>query len=165
VHQGVKVHRPIPFILNRIGFDGKAYKTTNIGKNGANRRGKKWANQTGLTTVRCTHSQNNCIWNEKKCTTWIKHIHEKIISRNETRILTNISNTWNKKRRFDVEVIQSINNSIITMGFGIYITRSQNLKEWSYTALCQWERIAERWRYWHRMYLPNQIAPRQNTLN
>ncbi len=136
VHQD-KSHLHIHLYVNRIGFDGKAYKDSYIGKR-SQHSAEKVAQQMGLTTVREVQQEKlNEITNVRQ---EIKQVHEKVIAEMKPKDFDQYIK--NMKQR-NVEVIPSINKSNQLRGFR-FEYKGQNLKGSEvHRSMSMW-RIAER---------------------
>ena len=110
VHQD-KSHLHIHLYVNRIGFDGKAYKDNYIGKR-SQLAAKKVAQQMGLTTVREVQQQK--LNRLKEVRSEIKQIHEKVITKMKPK---DFDQYIGYMKQSDVKVIPSINRSNRLQGF------------------------------------------------
>ncbi|WP_299528845.1 relaxase/mobilization nuclease domain-containing protein [Ulvibacterium sp.] len=106
-----KGHIHIHLYVNRINFDGKAYKDNFIGKR-SQLAAERVARQMGLTTVREVQQQK--LDKVKEVRAEIKQIHEKVIS--EMR-LKDFDQYIKYMKQREVEVIPSINKSNRLQGF------------------------------------------------
>ncbi len=120
VHQD-KSHLHIHLYVNRIGFDGKAYKDNYVGKR-SQLAAEQVANQMGLTTVREVQQQK--LNQVKDVRTEIKQIHEKIITEMKPK---DFDQYIKYMKQNDVKVIPSINKSNQLRGFR-FEYKHQNLK-------------------------------------
>ncbi|WP_232233202.1 MULTISPECIES: relaxase/mobilization nuclease domain-containing protein [Arenibacter] len=136
VHQD-KSHRHIHLYVNRIDFDGKAYKDNYIGKR-SQQAAEKVAKQMGLTTVREVQQEKlNEIKNVRQ---EIKQIHEKIISEMRPQ---DFNQYIKYMKQNDVKVIPSISKSNQLRGFR-FEYMGQNLKGSEVHRSMSMGRIAER---------------------
>ncbi len=120
VHQD-KSHLHIHLYVNRIGFDGKAYKDNYIGKR-SQLAAERVAQQMCMTTVREVQQQK--LDKVKDVRVEIKRIHEKVV----TEIKPKDFDQYIKyMKRRDVEVIPSINKSNRLQGFR-FEHKGHNLK-------------------------------------
>lgn len=120
VHQD-KSHLHIHLYVNRIGFDGKAYKDNYIGKR-SQQAAEKVAQQMGLTTVREVQQEKlNEIKNVRQ---EIKQVHEKVIAEMKPKDFDQYIKYMTQR---NVEVISSINKSNLLRGFR-FEYKGQNLK-------------------------------------
>jgi len=110
VHQD-KNHKHIHLYVNRIGFDGKAYKDNYVGKR-SQQAAEKVAKQMGLTTVR--EVQQEKLNEVKYVRSEIKQIHEKVITEMKPKDFDQYIK-YMKQR--EVEVIPSVNKSNRLQGF------------------------------------------------
>ncbi len=139
VHQD-KSHLHIHLYINRIGFDGKAYKDNFIGKR-SQQAAERVARQMGITTVREVQQQK--LDRVKSVRAEIKQIHEKVI----TKIKPKDFNQYIKQmKQRDVEVIPSINKSNWLQGFR-FEYKGHNLKGSDVHRSMSMGRIAERIRF------------------
>ncbi len=120
VHQD-KSHLHIHLYVNRIGFDGKAYKDNYVGKR-SQLAAERVAKQMGLTTVREVQQQK--LNQVKDVRTEIKQIHEKIITEMKPK---DFDQYIKYMKQNDVKVIPSINKSNQLRGFR-FEYKHQNLK-------------------------------------
>lgn len=136
LHQD-KSHLHIHLYVNRIGFDGKAYKDSYIGKR-SQQAAEKVAQQMGLTTVREVQQEKlNEITNVRQK---IKQVHEKVIADMKPKDFDQYIK-YMKQR--NVEVIPSINKSNQLRGFR-FEYKGQNLKGSEVHRSMSMGRIAER---------------------
>ncbi len=132
-----KNHLHIHLYVNRIGFDGKAYKDNYVGKR-SQQAAERVAKQMGLTTVR--EVQQEKLNQVKNVRQEIKQIHEKVI----TEMKPNDFDQYIKyMKQMNVEVIPSINKSNLLQGFR-FEYKSQNLKGSEVHRSMSMGRIAER---------------------
>lgn len=132
-----KSHLHIHLYVNRIDFDGKAYKDNFIGKR-SQRAAEKVAQQMGLTTVR--EAQQERLNQIQSVRQKIKQIHEKVITEMKPKDFDQFIR-YMKQR--DVEVIPSINKSNKLLGFR-FEYKGQNLKGSEVHRSMSMTRIAER---------------------
>ncbi|WP_411030396.1 relaxase/mobilization nuclease domain-containing protein [Spongiimicrobium sp. 3-5] len=132
-----KSHLHIHLYVNRIGFDGKAYKDNFIGKR-SQQAAEKVAQQMGLTTVREVQQERlNEIQSVRQ---EIKQVHEKVL----TEMRPNDFDQYIKyMKQRNVEVIPSINKSNRLQGFR-FEYKDQNLKGSEVHRSMSMARIAER---------------------
>jgi hypothetical protein len=136
VHQD-KSHRHIHLYVNRISFDGKAYKDNFIGKR-SQQAAERVARRMGLTTVREVQQQK--LDRVKEVRSEIKQIHEKVI----TEIKPKDFDQYIKcMKQSDVQVIPSINKSNQLQGFR-FEYKGHNLKGSDVHRSMSMGRIAER---------------------
>ncbi len=132
-----KSHLHIHLYVNRIGFDGKAYKDNFIGKR-SQQAAEKVAQQMGLTTVREVQQERlNQIQSVRQ---EIKQIHQKVITEMKPKDFDQYIK-YMKQR--NVEVIPSINKSNQLQGFR-FEYKGQNLKGSEVHRSMSMARIAER---------------------
>ena len=136
VHQD-KSHLHIHLYVNRIGFDGKAYKDNFIGKR-SQQAAERTARQMGLTTVREVQQQK--LDRVKEVRSEIKQIHEKVIAEIKPKDFDQYIK-YMKQR--DVDVIPSINKSNRLQGFR-FEYKGHNLKGSDVHRSMSMGRIAER---------------------
>jgi len=136
VHQD-KSHRHIHLYVNRIGFDGKAYKDNYIGKR-SQHAAEKVARQMGLTTVR--EVQQIKLNEIKNVRQEIKQIHEKVITEMNPK---DFDQYLRYMKQNNVKVIPSINKSNQLQGFR-FAYKDQNLKGSEVHRSMSMGRIAER---------------------
>ena len=111
----------IHLYVNRIGFDGKAYKDNFIGKR-SQQAAEKVAQQMGLTTVREVQQERlNQIQNVRQ---ELRQIHEKVLTEMKPKDFDQYIRYMKQK---DIEVIPSINKANQLQGFRIAY-KGQNLK-------------------------------------
>lgn len=132
-----KSHLHIHLYVNRIGFDGKAYKDNYVGKR-SQQAAEKVARQMGLTTVREVQQQK--LDRVKDVRAEIKQIHEKVITEMKPRDFDQYIK-YMKQR--DIEVIPSINKSNRLQGFR-FKHKGHNLKGSEVHRSMSMGRIAER---------------------
>ncbi|TLF44582.1 mobilization protein [Maribacter aurantiacus] len=136
VHQD-KSHRHIHLYVNRIGFDGKAYKDNYIGKR-SQQAAEKVAQQMGLTTVR--EVQQEKLNEVKNVRQEIKQIHEKVITEMKPK---DFDQYIRYMKQNDVKVVPSISKSNQLRGFR-FEYKGQNLKGSEVHRSMSMGRIAER---------------------
>ena len=120
VHQD-KSHLHIHLYVNRIGFDGKAYKDNFIGKR-SQKAAEKVAKQMNLTTVREVQQEKlNLVKNVRQ---EIKQIHEKVITEMKPKDFDQYIKHMKQRK---VAVIPSINKSNQLQGFR-FEYKGHNLK-------------------------------------
>ncbi len=132
-----KSHLHIHLYVNRIGFDGKAYKDSYVGKR-SQQAAEKVAQQMGLTTVR--EVQQEKLNEVKNVRQEVKQIHEKVITEMRPK---NFDQYIKYMKQRDVEVIPSINKSNQLQGFR-FEYKGQNLKGSAVHRSMSMGRIAER---------------------
>lgn len=154
VHQD-KSHLHIHLYVNRIGFDGKAYKDNFIGKR-SQQAAERAARQMGLTTVREVQQQK--LDRVKEVRSEIKQIHEKVITEIKPKDFDQYIK-YMKQR--DVEVIPSINKSNRLQGFR-FEYQGHNLKGSDVHRSMSMGRIAGR--IWFDKTVTQKIT-KENTLN
>lgn len=120
VHQD-KGHLHIHLYVNRVGFDGKAYKDNYVGKR-SQHAAERVAQQMGLTTVR--EVQQEKLNEVKNVRQEIKQIHEKVITEMKPR---DFDQYIKYMKQNNVEVIPSINKSNQLQGFR-FEYKGHNLK-------------------------------------
>ncbi|MFS4469258.1 relaxase/mobilization nuclease domain-containing protein [Maribacter sp. 2210JD10-5] len=132
-----KSHLHIHLYVNRIGFDGKAYKDNFIGKR-SQQAAEKVAQQMGLTTVR--EVQQERLNEIQSIRQEIRQVHEKVL----TELKPNDFDQYIKyMKQRNVEVIPSINKSNQLQGFR-FEYNGQNLKGSEVHRSMSMARIAER---------------------
>jgi hypothetical protein len=132
-----KSHVHIHLYVNRIGFDGKAYKDNYVGKR-SQQAAEKVAKQMGLTTVREVQQEKlNEIKNVRQ---EIQQIHEKVITELKPKDFDQYIKFMKQR---SVEVIPSINKSNQLRGFR-FAYKGQNLKGSEVHRSMSIGRIAER---------------------
>lgn len=132
-----KGHLHIHLYVNRIGFDGKAYKDNFIGKR-SQQAAEKVAQQMGLTTVREVKQERlNQIQSVRQ---EMKQIHEKVLTEMKPKDFDQYIK-YMKQR--NVEVIPSINKANQLQGFR-FEYKGQNLKGSEVHRSMSIARIAER---------------------
>lgn len=132
-----KGHLHIHLYVNRIGFDGKAYKDNFIGKR-SQQAAEKVAQQMGLTTVREVQQERlNQIQTVRQ---EIKQIHEKVLTKMKPK---DFDQYIKYMKQSNVEVIPSINKSNQLQGFR-FAYKGQNLKGSEVHRSMSMARIAER---------------------
>ena len=116
-----KLHVHIHLYVNRIGFDGKAYKDNFIGKR-SQQAAHEVAKEMGLTTVKDVQQEKQ---NElKQLRREIKQFHEKVMTENKPK---DFDQYIKYMKKYDVNVIPSINKSNKLQGFR-FEYKGQNLK-------------------------------------
>ena len=132
-----KSHLHIHLYVNRIGFDGKAYKDNFIGKR-SQQAAEKVAQQMGLTTVREVQQERlNQIQSVRQ---ELKQVHEEVLTEMKPKDFDQYIK-YMKQR--NVEVIPSINKSSRLQGFR-FEYKGQNLKGSEVHRSMSMTRIAER---------------------
>lgn len=132
-----KGHLHIHLYVNRIGFDGKAYKDNFIGKR-SQQAAEKVAQQMGLTTVREVQQERlNQIQSVRQ---EMKQIHEKVLTEMKPKDFDHYIK-YMKQR--NVKVIPSINKANQLQGFR-FEYKGQNLKGSEVHRSMSMGRIAER---------------------
>jgi len=116
-----KQHTHIHLYVNRIGFDGKAYKDSFIGKR-SQYAAERAANEMGLTTVR--EVQREKLNELKRIRAEIKQIHEKIVREMRPRDFDRYIKCMQQEQ---VKVIPSINRQNRLQGFR-FEYKGHNLK-------------------------------------
>lgn len=154
VHQN-KSHLHIHLYVNRIGFDGKAYKDNFIGKR-SQQATERVARQMGLTTVREVQQQK--LDKVKEVRSEIKQIHEKVVAEMKPKDFDQYIK-YMKQR--EVEVIPSINKSNRLQGFR-FEYKGHNLKGSDVHRSMSMGRIAERIGFDKSV---TQKITKENTLN
>ncbi|WP_317125795.1 relaxase/mobilization nuclease domain-containing protein [Ulvibacterium marinum] len=132
-----KSHLHIHLYVNRIGFDGKAYKDNFIGKR-SQQAAEKVAQQMGLTTVR--EVQQERLNEIQSIRQEIKQVNEKVLTEMKPKDFDQYIK-YMKQR--NVEVIPSINKSKRLQGFR-FEYKGQNLKGSEVHRSMSMARIAER---------------------
>lgn len=132
-----KSHLHIHLYVNRIGFDGKAYKDNYVGKR-SQLAAERVAKQMGLTTVR--EVQQEKLNEVKNVRQEIKQIHEKVITEMKPK---NFDQYIKYMKHSDVKVVPSINKSNQLRGFR-FEYKGQNLKGSEVHRSMSIGRIAER---------------------
>ncbi|WP_350291667.1 relaxase/mobilization nuclease domain-containing protein [uncultured Croceitalea sp.] len=132
-----KSHLHIHLYVNRIGFDGKAYKDNFIGKR-SQQAAEKVAQQMGLTTVR--EVQQERLNEIQSIRQEIKQVNEKVLTEMKPKDFDQYIK-YMKQR--NVEVIPSINKSKRLQGFRLEY-KGQNLKGSEVHCSMSMARIAER---------------------
>ena len=120
MHQD-KSHLHVHLYVNRIGFDGKAYKDNFIGKR-SQQAAERVARQMGITTVREVQQQK--LDRVKSVRAEIKQIHEKVVAEMKPKDFDQYIK-YMKQR--DVAIIPSINKSNRLQGFR-FEYKGHNLK-------------------------------------
>ncbi|WP_350289218.1 relaxase/mobilization nuclease domain-containing protein [uncultured Croceitalea sp.] len=116
-----KQHTHIHLYVNRIGFDGKAYKDSFIGKR-SQQRAHEVAREMGLTTAR--DFQHQRLDKVKQIRNEIKRIHEEVIRSERPKSLDVYIKLMEEK---GIKVIPSINRQQKLQGFRFEF-KGQNLK-------------------------------------
>ncbi len=132
-----KSHVHIHLYVNRIGFDGKAYKDSYVGKR-SQRAAEKVAQQMELTTVR--EVQQEKLDRVKNVRQEMRHIHEKVIAEMKPRDFDQYIKCMEQK---GVKVIPSINRSNRLQGFRFQYS-GHNMKGSEVHRSMSMGRIAER---------------------
>jgi len=132
-----KSHIHIHLYVNRIGFDGKAYKDSYVGKR-SQRAAEKVAQQMGLTTVR--EVQQEKLDRVKNVRQEMRHIHEKVISEMKPMDFDQYIKCMEQN---GIKVIPSINRSDRLQGFR-FEYNGHNLKGSAVHRSMSMGRIAER---------------------
>ncbi len=132
-----KSHVHVHLYVNRIGFDGKAYKDSYVGKR-SQRVAEKVAQQMGLTTVR--EVQQEKLDRVKNIRQEMKQIHEKVITEMKPR---DFDQYIEFMKQNGVKVIPSINRSDRLQGFRFEYS-GHNLKGSAVHRSMSMGRIAER---------------------
>lgn len=119
-----KEHMHIHLYVNRIGFDGKAYKDSYIGKR-SQQAAEKVAREMGMTTVREVQQQK--LDEVKYIRAEIKQLHEQVLMKDRPRDFDQYIN-YMKAR--EVAVLPSINKQNQLQGFrfeykGLNLKRSE----------------------------------------
>ena len=115
-----KEHTHIHLYANRIGFDGKAYKDSFIGKR-SQQRAHEVAREMGLTTARDVQHQR--LDKVKQVRNDIKRVHEEVIQSRPKSLDAYIK----LMEENDIKVIPSINRQEKLQGFR-FEYKGQNLK-------------------------------------
>jgi len=132
-----KSHLHIHLYVNRIGFDGKAYKDNFIGKR-SQQAAEKVAQQMGLTTVREVQQERlNEIQSVRQ---ELKQVHEEVLTKWKPEDFDQYIK-YMKQR--NVDVIPSINKTNRLQGFR-FAYKGQNLKGSEVQRSMSMARIAER---------------------
>ena len=116
-----KLHVHIHLYVNRIGFDGKAYKDNFIGKR-SQLAAQQVAKEMGLTTVKEVQQEKQNELGQMRSE--IKRIHEKVMAENKPRDFDQYIKHMEKHK---VGVIPSINKANKLQGFR-FKYKGQNLK-------------------------------------
>lgn len=116
-----KQHTHVHLYVNRIGFDGKAYNDSFIGKQ-SQYAAERVAKQMGLTTVR--EVQQEKLNEIKNIRQQIKDIHEKVMDQHRPR---DFDQYMERMKQNEVKVIPSINKAGKLQGFR-FEYRGHNLK-------------------------------------
>jgi len=132
-----KGHLHIHLYVNRIGFDGKAYKDNFIGKR-SQQAAEKVAQQMGLTTVR--EVQQERLNQVQSVRQEMKQIHEKILTEMKPK---DFDQYLKYMKQRNVEVIPSINKANQLQGFR-FEYKGQNLKGSEVHRSMSMARIVER---------------------
>ncbi|SDM72125.1 relaxase/mobilization nuclease domain-containing protein [Kriegella aquimaris] len=136
VHRN-KAHVHIHLYVNRINFQGKAYKDSFIGKR-SQQVAERVAKQMGLTTVREVQQQK--LDKVKDIRAEIKRLHEKVINEMRPKDFDQYIKYMEQK---DVEVLPSINKQNRLQGFR-FAYNGENLKGSEVHRSMSMGRIAER---------------------
>lgn len=116
-----KQHTHVHLYVNRIGFDGKAYNDSFIGKQ-SQYAAERVAKQMGLTTVR--EVQQEKLNEIKNIRQQIKDIHEKVMDQHRPR---DFDQYMERMKQNEVKVIPSINKAGKLQGFR-FEYKGHNLK-------------------------------------
>ena len=116
-----KQHTHVHLYVNRIGFDGKAYNDSFIGKQ-SQYAAERVAKQMGLTTVR--EVQQEKLNELKNVRQQIREIHEKVMDQHRPR---DFDQYMERMKQSDVKVIPSINKAGKLQGFR-FEYKGHNLK-------------------------------------
>ena len=116
-----KLHVHIHLYVNRIGFDGKAYKDNFIGKR-SQLVAQEVAKEMGLTTVK--ELQQEKLSELKQIRNQIKQFHEKVLAEHKPK---DFDQYIKYMKKYDVNVIPSINKSNKLQGFR-FEYQGQNFK-------------------------------------
>ncbi|SDF15534.1 Relaxase/Mobilisation nuclease domain-containing protein [Pricia antarctica] len=106
-----KAHTHVHLYVNRIGFDGKAYNDSFIGKR-SQLAAENVAKEMGLTTVREVQMEKEL--DSIKIRLEIKNIHQKVMEKERPKTLDDYIKIMKTK---NVEVIPSINKANKLQGF------------------------------------------------
>ena len=106
-----KAHTHVHLYVNRIGFDGKAYNDSFIGKR-SQLAADSVAKKMGLTTVKEVQLEKEL--DSIKIRLEIKNIHQKIMENERPKTLDNYIKAMKSK---DIEVIPTINKANKLQGF------------------------------------------------
>nr|WP_317039880.1 relaxase/mobilization nuclease domain-containing protein [Kriegella aquimaris] len=136
VHRN-KAHVHIHLYVNRINFQGKAYKDSFIGKR-SQQVAERVAKQMGLTTVREVQQQK--LDSVKEIRAEIKQLHEKVMTEMRPKDFDQYIKYMEQN---DVEVIPSINKQNRLQGFR-FAYNGENLKGSEVHRSMSMGRIAER---------------------
>ncbi|WP_273567493.1 relaxase/mobilization nuclease domain-containing protein [Maribacter halichondriae] len=136
VHRNMR-HIHIHLYVNRINFEGKAYRDNYIGKR-SQLAAEKVARQLGMTTVREVQQQK--LDKIKDIRAEIKEIHEKVMTEMRPK---DFDQYIKQMKQRDVEVIPSINKSNLLQGFR-FEYKGHNLKGSDVHRSMSMGRIAER---------------------
>lgn len=150
-----KGHVHIHLYVNRIGFDGAAYKDNFIGKR-SQLAAERVARQLGLTTVREVQQQK--LEKDKHIRAEIKQMHEKVIAEMKPKDFDQYIKNMKQQH---VEVIPSINRQNQLQGFR-FEYKGNNMKGSEVHRSMSMGRIAERIEF--DKALTQRIA-KENTLN
>jgi hypothetical protein len=150
-----KGHVHIHLYVNRIGFDGAAYKDNFIGKR-SQLAAERVARQLGLTTVREVQQQK--LEKDKHLRAEIKQMHEKVIAEMKPKDFDQYIKNMKQQH---VEVIPSINRQNQLQGFR-FEYKGHNMKGSEVHRSMSMGRIAERIEF--DKALTQRIA-NENTLN
>ena len=116
-----KQHVHVHLYVNRIGFDGKAYKDSFIGKR-SQLAAEKVAKYLGLTTAREVQQQK--LDRVKEVRSEIKRIHEKVLAQQRPR---DFDQYIKSMKEYNVKVIPTINKQNSLQGFR-FEYKGQNFK-------------------------------------
>ena len=108
-----KEHTHIHLYVNRIGFDGKAYKDSFIGKR-SQQRAHEVAREMGLTTARDVQHQR--LDKVKQIRNEIKRVHEEVIRSERPKSLDAYIKLMEER---GIKVIPSINRQAETSGLSV----------------------------------------------
>lgn len=136
VHRN-RQHIHIHLYVNRINFQGQAYKDSFIGKR-SQQVAERVAKQMGLTTVREVQQQK--LDNTKEVRMILKRIHERVINEVQPR---NFDQYIKAMEAYPVKIIPSINKQNQLQGFRFEFA-GQNLKGSEVHRSMSIARIAER---------------------
>lgn len=116
-----KAHTHVHAYVNRIGFDGKAYNDSFIGKR-SQVAAESVAKQMGLTTVKEVQQEKNMTLQPIRLE--IKNIHQKVMENERPK---NLEDYIKAMKQQNVEVIPSINKANKLQGFRLEY-KGYNLK-------------------------------------
>jgi len=154
VHRNMS-HMHIHLYVNRINFEGKAYKDNYIGKR-SQLAAEKVARQMGMTTVREVQQQK--LDKVKDIRAEIKRIHEKVMTDMRPK---DFDQYIKYMKQIDVEVVPSINKQNQLQGFRFEYS-GESLKGSHVHRSMSMGRIAER--IWLDRTVAQKIA-KENTMN